>query len=182
MWGPRQHFRGLQVYLGAMPPRPLRFVAALAAVTAVAALAGFSPSRPALSGVYVVDRYNGGAVPTTDRFPSTEGYSHYVRLEEGVVTLRPNGTFVSSWRYYHELLPDGKPVPRLPLKTDQYKGRYTQTGSAIVFRPDPSKREKNPRTVSGVVAGDRIKVTFPIDDAGIKRTLRMELRLDPNRF
>ena len=160
-----------------------RFIASLGPLAA--ALVGFAPRPPApqaLSGVYVVDRYNGGPVPAVDRFPSTQGYSHYVRLEEGVVTLRPNGTFGSSWRYYHELLPDGKPVPRLLLKTDQYKGRYTLTGNAIVFKPDPSKREKNPRTVSGVVVGDRIRVTFPIDDAGIKRTLWMELKLDPNRF
>ena len=163
---------------------PHRFARLALALAAAAAVAGFAPApRAALSGVYVADRYNGGAVPAIDRFPSSEGYTHYVKLEEGVVTMRPNGTFVSSWRYYHELLRNGAPVPRrLPIKTDSYRGRYTQTGSTIVFRPDPSRRERNPRTVTGTVAGDRIRVTFPIDDMGIRRTLRMELRRDPNRF
>jgi hypothetical protein len=160
-----------------MRTRPL---AALATI----ALAGFAPqTRPAaLSGVWVAERYNGGPVPAVDRFPSTKGYSHYVKLEEGTVTLRPNGTFGSRWRYYHELLPDGKPVPRLQLKTDSYKGRYTLSGGTIVFRPDPSRRERNPRTVTGTIAGDRIRVTLPIDEAGIKRTLRLDLKRDPMRF
>lgn len=168
-----------------MPHRPAPLLLTLAGLAGVAALTGFvQPPRPgALSGVFVADRYNGGAVPAIDRFPSSEGFTHYVKLEEGVVTMRPNGTFVSSWRYYHELLRNGAPVPaRLPIRTDSYRGTYTQTGSTIVFRPAPSRRERNPRTVTGTVAGDRIRVTFPIDDMGIRRTLRMELRRDPNRF
>ena len=158
------------------PPIPVLLV--------LLASAAFTPQArsAALSGVWVAQRYNGGAVPATDRFPSTKGYSHYVKLEEGTVTLRPNGTFVSRWRYYHELLPDGNPVPRLQLKTDSYRGRYTAAGGTIVFRPDPSKREKKPRTITGSIVGDRILVTLPIDDMGIKRTLRMELRRDPMRF
>jgi hypothetical protein len=156
----------------------------LAALALVFATAAFSrQARPAaLSGVWVAERYNGGPVPAVDRFPSTKGFSHYVKLEEGTVTLRPNGTFVSRWRYYHELLPDGKPVPRLQLKTDSYRGRYTLGGGTIVFRPDPSKRERNPRTITGTIAGERIRVTLPIDEAGIKRTLRMDLKRDPMRF
>ena len=161
-----------------MPLRPRVYLVALSALAVPAP----APPQGSLSGVWVVERYNGGPVPAADRFPSTKGYSHYVKLQEGTVTLRPNGTFVSRWRYYHELLPDGKPVPRLQLKTDSYRGRYTTSGATIVFRPDPSKREKNPRTVTGTIAGDRIRVTFPIDDVGIKRTLRMELKRDPMRF
>src|SRR5690349_4857031 len=142
-----------------MPHRSRRLLVALAAALAVTGFA--PPSRgTALSGVFVADRYNGGPVPAVDRFPSSEGFSHYVKLEEGVVTMRPNGTFVSSWRYYHELLRIGAPIPgRLPIKTDSYRGTYTQTGSTIVFRPAPSRRERNPRTITGTVVGDRIRVT-----------------------
>lgn len=169
-----------------MRHRSARHVLACAGLLALTGFASAPAVREApaaaLSGVFVADRYNGGPVPATDRFPSAQGYSHYVKLEEGVVTMRPNGTFVSSWRYYHELLRDGQTVPRLQLKTDSYRGRYTQTGNNIVFRPEPSRRERNPRTVTGTIVGDRMRVTFPIDDAGIQRTLRMELKRDPNRF
>ncbi len=164
----------------ALSPAPKHPVATS---TPVAPRAAPPAPRPLPAGVYVASRYNRRALPAVDRIASEKGFEHYVKLDECVLTLRGDGRFVASAKYYHEHMAVGTPVPPRARLTDSYRGTYAVRGAQITLYPDrPSKKQPQPDPIQGTVAGDRIALAFPINSGTIRRQFAFDFAKDPNRF
>src|SRR5512132_2265396 len=90
-------------------------------------------ARRAAVGVYVASTYNRHPLPAVDRIASARGYEHYVKLDECVLTLRGDGRFIASAKYYHEYLRAGAPMPPRARLSESYRGSYTVQGSRITL-------------------------------------------------
>ena len=133
-------------------------------------------------GKSVAVRFNERPLPAVENVPSTKGYHHYVKLEEAIVDMRPNGRFVATFRYYHELIKDGAPVPKLKVLRETHRGTWTISGGVVTFAPELGKKSKLPRPVTGLVTADRMKVNYVVDDGAGPRTLRVELKRQANWY
>ena len=147
-----------------------------------------APRRPleapvsGADGKYVAVRFNERPLPAVENVPSTKGYHHYVKLEEAIVDMRPNGRFIATFRYYHELIKDGAAVPKLRVLRETHRGTWTLSGGVVTFAPELGKKSKLPRPVTGQVTADRMKVDYVVDDGAGPRTLRVELKRQANWY
>jgi hypothetical protein len=166
----------LAAALLALAPVPVSRAAAIAPARALQ-----SPRLPV--GVYVASRYNHRELPAVDRIPTGKGYEHYVKLDECVLTLRPDGRFVVSAKYYHEMVKTGAAMPDRARLSDTYKGSYVMHGGRITLVPDkPSRKQPQPDPIHGTVSGDRVLLAFPIDNGTIHRRFAFDFTRDPNRW
>src|SRR5687768_12604649 len=118
------------------------FPSLLSFVLCSTVLGASAPTRPVdelvagADGKYVAVRFNERPLPAVENVPSTKGYHHYVKLEEAVVDMRPNGRFVATFRYYHELIKDGAPVPKLRVLRETHRGTWSFSGGVVTFAPE----------------------------------------------
>jgi hypothetical protein len=154
--------------------------AAVALLCATAAHAQ-TPSRlPA--GVYVITHVNEKPLPIADRLPTVNQMEQAVRLEEGVLRLRPDGRYVVAVRFHRALVQRGAGMPTTPVLDESSAGRFVLRGSNITFIPDPKKRQRtNP--IAGQVRGPgKIQVPVVYRDANYERTYVFDLKFDPTRW
>lgn len=156
-----------------VPSRP-----AAANVPAVAATYGQS-ARPAAVGTWRARAFNKRALPAVERIPATDGWHHYVKLEGAVVTLRADGRFIASFRFWHHHLEDGTRVPDSPVLSETHRGTYTVRGGTVTFQPEVKRKDRKPvAPLTGTIAGGVLQVRYAVRDGTGARTLRLEFERD----
>jgi hypothetical protein len=131
--------------------------------------------------VYALSRLNGKAVPAEVEFATTAGSRHWVRMEEAILRLKRDGTFVASARFYRELLQAGNTGPtrnRLRLLNDGATGRYTIRGDTLVLNV-AKRKDTAASTIHGRMAGERVRIRHTLRDGTFRHSVDVELRLDP---
>ena len=118
-------------------------------ILATAALAiplslGAAPVIP--TGLYTGTLLNAHPLPRVERVPSQDGWEHWFKLLSANVTLRPDGRFIASFKYYRQHVPPRAPVRPGPLLNETYKGKFSVKGTQITFIPDPTKQKRKPKT------------------------------------
>src|SRR5215213_1151383 len=117
---------------------------ALAAAVAVSPVA-LSAKNPASAsavptGLFVGTLLNAHPLPRIERVPSQDGWEHWFKLERALVTLRPDGHFIASFKYYRQHVKPKAAVNPGPLLNETYKGKFTVAGTSITFTPAPNKK------------------------------------------
>jgi hypothetical protein len=161
----------------------------LAAALAFAALSA-GPAAPPLraqasrlpAGVYVVTHVNAKPLPIADRLPSSNDMEQAVRLEEGVLRLRPDGRYVVAVRFHRALVRRGAGMPTTPVMDESSAGRFTIRGNSITFIPDPKKRSRTSPVAGEVRGPGRITVPVVYHDANYERKYVFDLKFDPARW
>lgn len=131
--------------------------------------------------VYALERVNGKPVPAEVEFASTAGSRHWIRMEEAILRLRRDGTFVASARFYRELVQAGRrpPAPgRMRLLSDGATGRYRIRGDTIVLNVN-RRRDSPASTVYGRMSGSRLRIRHVLRDGNIRHDVDVMLRVDP---
>jgi hypothetical protein len=148
-------------------------------VTAPAVAAPAAEVR--LDRVYALVRLNGRAVPAEVEFATTAGSRHWLRMEEAILRLRRDGTFVASARFYRELLQADHSAParnRLRLLSDGATGRYTIRGDTLALNV-AKRKDTAASTVHGRIAGDRVRIRHTLRDGTFRHAVDVELKVDP---
>ena len=158
----------------------LRTAVLLVPATGPAAqVARASAARPApVAGMYRAVSLDRQPLPAVELLPAMEGYHHYVKLDQAVITMRPNGRFIASFHYWHHHLRNGAPVPVAPMSNETYRGTWVLSGIEITFQPEAAKGKRPPQPIHGILAGNRLRVNYPFTDKGKVRTVNVELARD----
>ena len=136
-------------------------------------------ARPAVLGTWRAKAFNKRALPAIERIPATDGWHHYVKLEQAVVTLRADGRFVASFRFWHHHMQDGTRVPDSPVMSETHRGTYTVRGGTVTFQPEVKRKDRKPvAPLSGTIAGGVLQVRYAVREAKGTRTLRLDLERD----
>src|SRR5688572_2820353 len=67
------------------------------------------------SGLFVGTALNRYPLPRIERVPSQDGWEHWFKLERANITLRPEGRFIASFKYYRQHKKPKAPVRPGPL-------------------------------------------------------------------
>jgi nitrite reductase/ring-hydroxylating ferredoxin subunit len=167
-----------------MSPFVLLLVALAAPVlglqsSASPARAGVPAARPAVIGTWRAVAFNRRDLPAVERIPATDGWHHYVKLEQAVVTLRGDGRFIASFRFWHHHLQDGTRVPDSPVLSETHRGTYTVRGGTVTFQPEVKRKDRKPvAPLTGTIADGRLQVRYAVRDGKAMRSLRLELARD----
>ena len=152
--------------------------APLAPVTPPSATA-VSPSRtvaPApITGLYVATKLNYAPLPRIERVPSQDGWEHWFRLMEGNITIRPDGRFIASFKYFRQHVRPRAAVKPGPLLNETYKGKYTVRGSQITFIPDKTKKGRL-KPIVGTVTASGLNVPYIVAEGQSKHPLRLDMK------
>lgn len=151
-------------------------------VALIVSLAG-SPAIPRQNAdrVYSLVRMNGQPVPGAVQFRSTKGTMHWLRVEESVLRLKRDGSFVASARFYRQLLREGAAPPRLAtmkLLNDAAQGRYTIRRDTLVLQV-AKRKDSAGGTVRGVISGNRVRIRHTVKDGNLRHYADVEYRFDP---
>jgi hypothetical protein len=166
----------LRAPLAPRPAAPATVVVPVAPAPGVASPA----AEVRLDRVYALVRLNGRAVPAEVEFATTAGSRHWLRMEEAILRLRRDGTFVASARFYRELLQANDRAParnRLRLLSDGATGRYTIRGDTLVLNV-AKRKHTAASTVHGRIAGDRVRVRHTLRDGTFRHAVDVELKVD----
>ena len=131
--------------------------------------------------VYSLVRMNGQPVPGAVRFRSTKGTMHWLRVEESVLRLKRDGSFVASARFYRELLREGAPAPRpanLRLLNDAAQGRYSIRRDTLVLQV-AKRKDSAGGIVRGLISGNRVRIRHTLKDGNLRHNVDVEFRFDP---
>ena len=153
--------------------RPL-FLALISAALVVPA--GLNASGAAPTGLFVGTALNRNPLPRIERVPSQDGWEHWFKLERANITLRPEGRFIASFKYYRQHKKPKAPVRPGPLLNETYKGKFSVKGSAITFTPDPNKKTRKPPPIIGTIAGDRMQIPYIVAEGQSKHPLRLDMK------
>ena len=153
---------------------------ALIAAAALALPAQLNATAALPTGLYVANLLNRHPLPRIERVPSTDGWEHWFKLERGLLTLRPDGRFIASFRYYRQHVPPRAPVRPGPLLNETYKGKFTVSGTRITLIPDPTKKYKRVQPIIGSISGDRMNIPYIVAEGQSKHPLRLDLRREGN--
>jgi hypothetical protein len=133
-------------------------------------------ATPALpTGLFVGTKLNYHPLPRIERVPSQDGWEHWFKLEGANITLRPDGRFIASFKYYRQHVPPKAPVRPGPLLNETYKGKFSIAGNQITFRPDPNKQSKHPPPIIGTITGDRMNIPYIVAQGQSKHPLRLDM-------
>jgi hypothetical protein len=113
------------------------------------------------SGTYVAKSLNHKSLPAEERVSSTDGYSHWVKIERLILRLQADGRFTVSMKYYHEHLHPKERPAAAQLLDAANRGTFVVHGNEIIFSPT-SKGGRAPKPVSGELHGDQIEVRFRV--------------------
>ena len=56
------------------------------------------------TGLFVATLLNSHPLPRIERVPSQDGWEHWFKLEEGLITLRPDGKFIAFRKPYKDTM------------------------------------------------------------------------------
>lgn len=132
------------------------------------------------TGLYVANRLNAHALPRIERVPSNAGWEHWFKLERGLVTLRPDGRFIASFRYYRQHKTLRAAVRPGPLLNETYKGKYSVRGTQITFIPDKTKQVKRSQPIIGSISGQKLSIPYIVAEGQSKHPLRLEMQREGN--
>jgi hypothetical protein len=145
----------------------------------VPAVLGFSPDETVtadITGLWVATKLNYGALPRVERVPTTDGWEHWFRLMEAFITIRPDGRFIASFRYYRQHVRPNAAVNPGPLLNETYKGKYTVNGTEITFIPDKTKEHKVVKPLVGTISGATMWVPYIVAQGQSKHPLRLDMK------
>jgi hypothetical protein len=141
-----------------------------------------SPSRTAvgeavapITGLYVATRLNYAPLPRIERVPSQDGWEHWFRLMEGNITIRPDGRFIASFKYFRQHVRPRAAVKPGPMLNETYKGKYTIRGSEITFIPDKTKKGRV-KPIVGTITGAGLTVPYIVAEGQSKHPLRLDMK------
>jgi hypothetical protein len=135
------------------------------------------PAPPAVpTGLYSGTLLNAHPLPRVERVPSEDGWEHWFKLEKANVTLRPDGRFIASFKYYRQHVRPKAPVRPGPMLNETYKGKFTVKGTQITFVPDPTKQKRKPPPIVGTINGDRMNIPYIVAEGQSKHPLRLDMK------
>ena len=155
-----------------------RLLAGLSAFLLAAAVP-VSAAAP-VSGLYVATRLNYQPLPRIERVPSTDGWEHWFKLEEALITIRPDGRFIASFKYYRQHVRPKAKVDPGPLLNETYKGKYAVAGTQITFVPDKTKEKRAPKSIVGTISNEIITIPYIVAEGQSKHPLRLDLKREGN--
>ena len=129
-----------------------------------------------VTGLWVATRLNYSPLPRIERVPTTDGWEHWFRLMEAFITIRPDGRFIASFKYYRQHVRPRAAVRPGPLLNESYKGRYSVKGGQITFIPDKTKEHKVVKPLVGNFSGTYLTVPYIVAEGQSKHPLRMDLK------
>src|SRR5215210_4200857 len=132
-----------------------------------------------ITGLYVATRLNYASLPRIERVPSQDGWEHWFRLMEGNITIRPDGRFIASFKYFRQHVRPRAAVNPGPMLNETYKGKYTIRGSEITFIPDKTKKGRV-KPIVGTITGSGLTVPYIVAEGQSKHPLRLDLRKESN--
>jgi hypothetical protein len=115
-----------------------------------------------------------------ERVPSQDGWEHWFKLLGANITLRPDGRFIASFKYYRQHVKPRAAVRPGPLLNETYKGKFTVKGTQITFQPDPNKQSKKPPPMIGTIVGDRMNIPYIVAQGQSKHPLRLDMKKQGN--
>lgn len=142
--------------------------------------ASVSATDAAPSGLFVGTTLNRYPLPRVERVPSQDGWEHWFKLERALITLRPEGRFIASFRYYRQHLKPKAPVRPGPMLNETYKGKFSVKGTQITFVPDPNKKTRKPPPIVGTINGDRMQIPYIVAEGQSKHPLRLDMKKTGN--
>lgn len=167
--------------------QPLVGLSLLLAPAPASALAADAPRHlPAanvsaeITGLWVATRLNYSPLPRIERVPTTDGWEHWFRLMEAFITIRPDGRFIASFKYYRQHVRPRAAVKPGPLLNESYKGRYTVKGGQITFIPDKTKEHKVVKPLVGTFSGTYLTVPYIVAEGQSKHPLRLDMKREGN--
>jgi hypothetical protein len=131
-----------------------------------------------IEGSYVARTMNGRSVPTDLRIPVTDGNVRLFRLEQGVLRLSQNGRFTLHFRYYHQLVRRGARAVQTPVMSDSESGTYTLKANQLTLTPTKKKGAKNRPVIAASIAGEEIRASYVLRNAGSAERVSLVLRRD----
>ncbi len=137
------------------------------------------PASPAPKiGSYVATRFNDAPLPGIATLQATDGFRHWVKLEQAVVRLQQNGKFTASFRYQHQHLRTREKPVRSQILSRTYSGRYTVRGNTISFIPANTGAKRPPGPFLGTMDASGMHVRYSVMDGGVRHNLKLDLRYD----
>jgi hypothetical protein len=128
-----------------------------------------------ITGLYVATRLNYAPLPRIERVPSTDGWEHWFRLMDGNITIRPDGRFIASFKYFRQHVRPRTAVNPGPMLNETYKGKYTIRGSEITFIPDKTKKGRV-KPIVGTITGSGLTVPYIVAEGQSKHPLRLDMK------
>ena len=132
-----------------------------------------------VTGLYVATRLNYSPLPRIERVPSQDGWEHWFRLMEGNITIRPDGRFIASFKYFRQHVRPRATVRPGPMLNETYKGKYTIRGSEITFIPDKTKKGRV-KPIVGTITGSGLTVPYIVAEGQSKHPLRLDMKREAN--
>lgn len=129
-----------------------------------------------ITGLWVATRLNYSPLPRVERVPTTDGWEHWFKLMDAAITIRPDGRFIASFKYYKQLVRPKAAVSPGPLLNETYKGKYTIKGNQITFVPDRTKQHKVVKPLVGTYSGSFISVPYIVAQGQSKHPLRLDMK------
>jgi hypothetical protein len=121
---------------------------------------------------------NGRSLPTDLRIPVEDGDVRLFRLEQGVLRLSQNGRFTLHFRYYHQLVRRGARPAQTPVRSDSESGTFTMKGNQLTLTPTKKKGAKNHPAIVASIAGEEIRASYLLRNAGTSERVTLVLRRD----
>ena len=154
-------------------------ILALAGVAALSPVA-LNAKSAAPTGLFVGTLLNSRPLPRIERVPSQDGWEHWFKLERALITLRPDGRFIASFKYYRQHVKPKAAVRPGPLLNETYKGKFTVAGTSITFTPDRTKQHRKPPPIVGTIVGDRMNIPYIVAEGQSKHPLRLDMKKQGN--
>ncbi|MEO5588082.1 MAG: hypothetical protein ABIS03_00750 [Gemmatimonadaceae bacterium] len=158
-----------------MQLRALLLIAAFAVIPSTSNATGAVPT-----GLYIGTLLNAHPLPRIERVPSEDGWEHWFKLEGALITLRPDGRFIASFKYYRQHVKPRASVRPGPLLNESYKGKFAVRGTQITFQPDPTKQRRKVPPIIGVINGDRMNIPYIVAEGQSKHPLRLDMKRQGN--
>ncbi len=131
-------------------------------------------------GSYVAIRFNERPLPGVATLEATQGFHHWVKLEQAIVRLQANGKFTASFRYHHQHLRTSERPGASQILSRTYTGRYSLRGSTISFIPENTGAKHPIAPFPGTLDASGMHVRYSVTDGGIRHNLKLDLRYDPS--
>jgi hypothetical protein len=132
------------------------------------------------TGLYVATRLNYHELPRIERVPSTDGWEHWFKLLDAAITLRPDGRFIASFKYYRQHVRPKAAVNPGPLLNETYKGKYSLRGTTITFVPDKTKQAQHVKNIVGTLANTQLTIPYIVAEGQSQHPLRLDLHKEGN--
>lgn len=121
---------------------------------------------------------NGRSLPAELRIPVTDGDFRLFRLEQGVLTLSPQGRFTLYFRYYHQLVRRGARPTSTPVLSDSETGTYAFKMGKLLLTPSRKKGDEARRIIAATISGDEIRASYLLETAAANERVALVLRRD----